>query len=257
MLGRPAGHGHTQQQHHQRQARLWCRRVCTSYHHILWGICPWFAPWELWPACRTRGCRSRRTQTRSWSISPAPWPGWSAAWWWGRCFCSRSGGSPAALQSTSAWKQRRHNRQLALPGPAGRGAPGAQEAGALRAVPEHAVGGLAGLGHVAALVLLLGLRQLLRGGDRASGEAATTGGGQLSSGGSAAHTPGHPPPPPAQPDTKRGWGLVPKPSRLSRRPGRGWAGVRQSLVAAALCHPVPGARDPAPPAPWGAGEPLW
>lgn len=89
-------------------------KIVTSYHHILWGICPWFAPWELWPACHKYGCRNCCIQRKSWNISPALWPSWSEAWLWGRCFCSRSEGSRAALQSTLAWKQTRNSRQLAF-----------------------------------------------------------------------------------------------------------------------------------------------
>ena len=44
-----------------------------------------------------------------------------------------------------------------------------------RPVPEHSVRGLAGLGHVTALVLLLGLGQFLCCSNRASGKAAKTG----------------------------------------------------------------------------------
>lgn len=76
---------------------------------------------------------------------------------------------------------------------------------ALCSVPEHAVGGLAGLGHVAALVLLLGLGQLLRCGDGASGEAAMTEGAAVSSDGRAAQRSGRrrPPLPQADPQTLR------------------------------------------------------
>lgn len=80
---------------------------------------------------------------------------------------------------------------------------------ALCSVPEHAVGGLAGLGHVAALVLLLGLCQLLRGSDGASGEAATTERAAVSSDGWAAQRSGHPSPTPSgRPEDPEGRGDV-------------------------------------------------